>query len=121
VSGVDKVSQEDSLNYTTPVTRGTQSAQANQGEPMSTAKENAGKNDALTVEQAIALLPDRERLHTFQRSWGWMGCDVDRTEIEEAIRKGGARMAEADECPFSGHELVVTTYERTTFVDIRAT
>jgi hypothetical protein len=42
----------------------------------------------LTVEQALAMLPEGERVHTFRGGGAMMiGCDWDRADIEMAIRE----------------------------------
>ncbi len=53
------------------------------------------KRETLTTEQALALLPDGDRIHTFRGGGGLMlGADWDRPELEQCIRD--------NECELSG-------------------
>lgn len=41
----------------------------------------------LTTEQALSILPDGDEIHTFvNAAFGLMGCDWNRTELENKIQ-----------------------------------
>ena len=45
-------------------------------------------SDTLTIEQALAALPDGDRVHTFRDSRvALVGADWDRADIEQALRE----------------------------------
>ena len=47
--------------------------------------------ETLTVEQALAALPDGDRIHTFRDSRvALVGADWDRADIEQALREAKA-------------------------------
>lgn len=48
----------------------------------------------ISYEDAIALLPDKERIHTFRNGGiALLGADWDRSEILDQIREHGAELA----------------------------
>lgn len=62
----------------------------------------------LTPEQALAMLPDGEHVHTFRNPGGMMlGADWKRTSIEEEIRNAERRELAGDMATRMGHGLVL--------------
>lgn len=62
----------------------------------------------LTPEQAIAMLPDGEYVHTFRGGGGMMvGCDMQRERIEAAIRETKERELSGPMATAMGHGLVI--------------
>ena len=61
----------------------------------------------LTADQALSMLPDGDRIHTF-RSAGiaLVGCDWDRDKIEEAIRENECELG-GPMCQKMNHGLAV--------------
>lgn len=57
----------------------------------------ADQNDApvaLTFEQAVAMLPDGEEVHTFrQAGWALLGASWPREKIIAAIKEWGAELS----------------------------
>lgn len=42
----------------------------------------------ITTEQALSILPDGDEIHTFvNAAFGLMGCDWNRLELEDKIKK----------------------------------
>lgn len=74
------------------------------------------KNDvAIALSDAVSLIPSGDRVHTFQRSIAWSGCDVDRGAIVAAIETGGATLS--PEAAVFDHYLVVVMNGQRTFVE----
>jgi len=70
----------------------------------------------LDADQAKALLPAEDRIHTFTKCGAWMGCDVDRAEILAAIDANhGARLSEV--AAMFDHHLLVTMDGAPVYVD----
>ena len=66
----------------------------------------------LTAEQAIAMLPDGETIHTFRSRPGILiGADWERAELIDAIRHAVGRELGGEQCRAFGHGLVVWTDE----------
>jgi len=63
----------------------------------------------LTAEQAIAMLPEGERVHTFRNPAGGMmlGADWPRDKIEQAIRQTEHRELTGKVATSMGHGLVI--------------
>jgi hypothetical protein len=62
----------------------------------------------LTPEQAIAMLPDGENVHTFRNSSGVMlGADWGRASIEDEIRNAEKRELAGGMATSMGHGLVL--------------
>lgn len=62
----------------------------------------------LTPEQAIAMLPDGEYVHTFRNTSGMMlGADHDRKDIEREIREAERRELAGGMASSMGHGLVL--------------
>ena len=62
----------------------------------------------LTPEQAIAMLPEGDLVHTFRNPGGMMpGADWSRAAIEEEIRKAERRELAGGMAKATGHELVL--------------
>jgi hypothetical protein len=62
----------------------------------------------LTAEEAIALLPAGEYVHTFRNPGGIMlGADWDRAEIQTAIHKAGVRTLAGGVAMAVGHGLAI--------------
>jgi hypothetical protein len=64
--------------------------QQNQGKTMDT-----NERVKLTAEQAIAMLPDGEQIHTFRNPAPslMIGADWDRADVVKAIRKHGVELS----------------------------
>ena len=61
----------------------------------------------LTTDQAIGLLSNDERIHTFtQAGPAILGCDVDRNELIEIINKSECEIG-GEQCKRMGHGLAV--------------
>jgi hypothetical protein len=67
----------------------------------------------LSAEEAISLLPDRKYVHNYVNpSSGMMiGCDLERSEAEDHIRKAVQREIGGPECQAMKHGLVVWNTE----------
>ncbi len=68
----------------------------------------------LTPEEAIGLLPDGEYIHNYVNPGAGMfiGCDFDRAEAEDHIRKAFALELGGDNCKMMKHALVAWSSER---------
>ena len=78
---------------------------------------------ALTTEQALALLPDKERIHTFRSTLGpgssiLLGADWDRETLEELIANSRCELA-GPMATGMGYGLVVFDEIGPLFVEIR--
>jgi hypothetical protein len=80
----------------------------------------SGFGRSIDVDEALALLPDGARIHTFL---GRIGAMWDRDAVEEAIRHHRFGRILADEgIVWHGHRLVLTGYATTgsaLWIDIR--
>jgi len=70
----------------------------------------------LTPDQAKALLLAGDSIHTFVRSMGWMGCDVDRETVLKAIdaNKGANLRAEA---AWAEHDMALLMKDTLTYIE----
>lgn len=66
----------------------------------------------LTKEQALSMLPDGDRIHTFRSAFGGVliGCDWDRDKLEQEIREKQCEVG-GSQCQAMNHGLVVWTSE----------
>jgi len=73
----------------------------------------------LTTEQALSMLPEGDRIHTF-RSGGMamLGCDWDRDRIEKAIRDNTCELGGATSMVLN-HGLVINVDGSALFVECR--
>lgn len=78
---------------------------------MSTSDVAAGSTEDrvfLTPEQALAMLPEGDLIHTFRNSGGMLlGADSNRADIEEEIRKAEKREVAGEMATSMGHGLVL--------------
>lgn len=66
------------------------------------------RREFLTVEQALAMLPDGDFIHTFRNSPGTLlGADWSRAEIEKAIRETDCRELAGQIATDMKHGLVI--------------
>jgi hypothetical protein len=64
-----------------------------------------------TADEAIAMLPDGETVHTFRSGVGILiGADWDRDDLIRAIRANKCEQG-GEQCTAMGHGLVVWTSE----------
>lgn len=63
----------------------------------------------LTVEEALAALPDGEQIHTYRNPAGGVliGVDWDRADAEAAIRIAKVRTVGGEQCMNMGHGLAI--------------
>ncbi len=75
----------------------------------------------LTVDEAIAMLPDGESIHTFRASTPNMlvGCDWERQDLLDAIHKTDCLEIGGEMCCGMNHGLVVWTDDNPLFVECR--
>lgn len=63
----------------------------------------------LTSEQALSMLPEGDRIHTFRSApMALIGADWDRDDLEKAIRENQCEVG-GDQCQAMNHGLVVWT------------
>lgn len=73
----------------------------------------------LTYEQAIAMLPDGEEIHTFRNfPMGLIGADWDREGLLEAIKTGSPQIG-GKTCRELGHGLVIFTGDEPLFIETK--
>lgn len=77
------------------------------------------ESDALTVEQAIAMLPQKELVHVFRNPSGMLvGADWRRADAEELVRRSRERRTAGPMASALGHGLAVRAENgRTLFVE----
>ncbi|MFA7121237.1 MAG: hypothetical protein WC277_07130 [Bacilli bacterium] len=75
----------------------------------------------LTTEQAIAMLPDGDTIHTFRNSIPGvlLGADWERADVLDAIDKATTREIGGPACCAMKHGLVVWTGDSPLFVECR--
>lgn len=64
----------------------------------------------LSFDEAVALLPDRETVHTFLQGACVLGADWTRDQTLEAIRERGVQLAGPIATEMH-HGLVITEYD----------
>lgn len=75
---------------------------------MSDAPLSSDERVELTPEQAIAMLPDGDVIHTFRNPGGMLlGADWNRTDIEREIREAERRELAGEVATNTGHGLVL--------------
>lgn len=73
----------------------------------------------LTTEEAIAMLPDGDSIHTFLSGPMFLiGADLSRDKIIEAIRDSECELG-GEQCTAMGHGLVVNIGDSPLFVETR--
>jgi hypothetical protein len=73
----------------------------------------------LTEEQALAMLPEGDQIHTFRDGGiALLGADWDRADLEQAIRVNKCEVG-GKQCQALNHGLVVWTGDRPLFVECR--
>ncbi len=74
----------------------------------------------LTTEQAIAMLPDCEYVHTLRNGRGVMvGIDWQRVHVIEHITEYGAELA-GDNATRMGHGMVIIDTDGALFIETKA-
>ena len=65
--------------------------------------------DDLTVEQALAMLPDGDEIHTFRQPAVsvMVGADWERDELAEAIRSADRRVLTGEMATGMGHGMAI--------------
>lgn len=72
---------------------------------------------ALTVEQALGLLPEGDDIHTFRGSFPCLiGADWSRDSIEKAIRESDVRLLAGPTAASMKHGLAINAGDRALFV-----
>ena len=73
----------------------------------------------LTTEQALSMLPEGERIHTFRTNpLALLGADWDREDLIAAIREGQCEIG-GEACQNFNHGLVVWTGDNPLFVECK--
>lgn len=79
-----------------------------------------GERVFLTPEQAIAMLPEGDEIHTFVNPAGMLvGADWSRTSIEKAIRETDRRELAGSLATGMGHGLLINDGGRLVFIATR--
>lgn len=72
----------------------------------------------ITADQAIALLPDRESIHSFRQAGPVLiGCDSDREDIIERIRATDHCEIGGPACKAMDHALVIRDDNAALFIE----
>ncbi len=70
----------------------------------------------ISAVDAARLLPQKDEVHTFIRSLGWMGADVTREKALAAF-KASVRVELSDEAAMFDHHLVVAMDGLRTYIE----
>ena len=74
----------------------------------------------ISAEQAIGMLSDDERIHTFRSGpMALIGCDWDREDLIAAINEAERIDIGGEQCCLMNHGLVVWTGQEPLFVECR--
>lgn len=77
------------------------------------------KREFLTFDQAVAMLPDGDEIHTFRSNgFALLGTDWPRAQILEAIRNGKPELA-GPLATSMGHGLLVHTAGVPLFIEVK--
>ena len=77
------------------------------------------EREPLTEEQAIAMLPDGDTVHTFrQAGYILIGADWDGADVVQHIRDYGAELS-GDNATSMGHGIVIIDSQGPLFVETR--
>ena len=86
---------------------------------------NASDNDRvpLTADEAIAMLPDGEEIHTFRNPAGGIlvGCDWSRTKLIEAILSTDFRELAGEQATAMKHGLCIRYHGEPLFIETATT
>jgi hypothetical protein len=81
---------------------------AKRAKPFGTGEVSMSDAELLSVDQALAMLPDGEYVHTFRNPGGMLlGAEWGRAEIEEAIRASDRRELAGELATRMKHGLVI--------------
>ena len=73
--------------------------------------------EALTVEEALAIMAPGDMVHTFRAGAGMvLGCDCERTELEAMIREAPRRGLAGEVAASMGHGLYIVDGGRPLFI-----
>jgi len=74
----------------------------------------------LTPDEALAMLPDRDRIHTTRRARVIsIGCYWDRADIEEAIRQADIREESGPRAARHGYRLAIHNADGMLFIETK--
>ncbi len=73
----------------------------------------------LTYDEAVAMLPDDDRIHTFlQGGWALLGADWDRDDVLSLLRTGKPELS-GETATRMGHGLVAWRNDEPVFIATR--